>query len=61
MKDKTKFYKLDNRNRGGYTTWGSMWEKGDISPDDTFVVRNEEGKIIPSQERFTAFWPDGSV
>ena len=55
------FHKLDNRHTGGYTTWGSMWKKGEIQEGREFCVRGENGEIIPSQTRVTALWPDGSV
>ena len=61
MKNRVAFHKLENRKIGGYTTWGSMWKKGQIHPDDTFLIMGEKGNQISAQTRITAFWPDGSV
>lgn len=61
MKNRVTFHKLENRKIGGYTTWGSMWKKGQIHPDDTFLIMGEKGNQISAQTRITAFWPDGSV
>lgn len=55
---------MENRKAYGYTTWGCMWEKGAVSKDASFNVYakdNTNNKMVPSQSRITAYWPDGSV
>lgn len=56
-----KLHLLENRFAGGYTTFGSVWKKGEVWADTPFVLKNEAGKCIPVQSRITAYWPDGSV
>lgn len=56
-----KLHLLENRNVSGYTTFGSVWAKGDISPRQDFVLTGKDGEQIPVQSRVTAYWPDGSV
>lgn len=51
---------LENRKTGGYTTFGSIWAKGEVKSPN-FVLNNELGERIPSQTRVTAWWPDGSI
>ena len=54
----------ENREAYGYTTWGCMWEKGAVLKDASFNVYAKDStknKIVPSQSRITAYWPDGSV
>lgn len=61
-----KLHTLGSRKKEGYTTWGCMWEKGTVSPEDRFrltgglVPGKSEGQV-PMQSRITAYWPDGSV
>ncbi len=45
----------------GYTTFGSMWEKGKVSPSSDYLITTENGSHVPCQSRVTAYWPDGSV
>lgn len=45
----------------GYTTFGSMWEKGKVSADSGFTITSDRGTYVPCQSRVTAYWPDGSV
>ena len=55
---------MENRKAYGYTTWGCMWEKGAVSKDASFNVYAKDStnnKMVPSQSRITAYWPDGSV
>ena len=55
---------MENREAYGYTTWGCMWEKGAVLKDASFNVYAKDStknKIVPSQSRITAYWPDGSV
>ena len=68
MKDQTvqsmTLHLMENRKAYGYTTWGCMWEKGAVSKDASFNVYAKDStknKIVPSQSRITAYWPDGSV
>ncbi|MCD7806294.1 MAG: hypothetical protein LUH19_03025, partial [Lachnospiraceae bacterium] len=56
-----KLHLLENRNVGGYTTFGSVWEKGQVLPESGFVLTGGQGERIPLQSRVTATWPDGSV
>ncbi|MCD7751737.1 MAG: hypothetical protein LUI10_08390 [Lachnospiraceae bacterium] len=56
-----KLHLLENRNMGGYTTFGSVWEKGEVLPEQDFILTGKDGEEIPVQSRVTAYWPDGSV
>ncbi len=56
-----KLHLLENRNAGGYTTFGSVWDRGEVSPEQDFVLTGKNGEQIPMQSRVTAYWPDGSV
>lgn len=56
-----KIHNLEKRIRGGYTTFGSLWEKGEVKTDSDFTLWNEQKEEIPVQTRVTAYWPDGSV
>jgi len=51
---------LENRQSGGYTTFGSVWDKGEVT-GPYFSLTSEKGKPIPVQSRVTAYWPDKSV
>ena len=44
----------------GYTTFGSMWERGSVKRNASFSVKYGDKEEI-LQSRVTAFWPDGSV
>lgn len=55
-----KLHKLENRKTGGYATFGSVWEQGEI-PKAGFSLTNEKGEPVPVQSRVTAWWPDGSI
>lgn len=57
---KMKLTLLENRMNCGYTTFGSVWEKGEVKGNE-FVLSNADGERVPVQSRITAFWPDGSV
>lgn len=52
--------RLENRANRGYTTFGSMWARGEAL-DGGFYLKNASGNEIPVQTRVTAWWPDGSV
>ncbi len=51
---------LPNRQRGGYTTFGAVWEKGEVRTP-SFTMRNASGETVPVQSEVAAVWPDGSV
>lgn len=51
---------LENRKRGGYTTFGGVWKKGEAR-GERFSLSDEWGRRIPVQSRIMAYWPDGSV
>ncbi|MDL2302042.1 hypothetical protein LJC58_06790 [Lachnospiraceae bacterium OttesenSCG-928-D06] len=55
-----KIHNLENRSQTGYTTFGSVWKKGEIINCD-FNLKNGKGEIIPIQSHVTAWWPDGSI
>lgn len=53
--------RLENRSSKGYTTFGSMWEKGKLHGDNiSFTLKGENGQVAV-QSRVTAYWPDGSI
>ncbi len=54
-----KLHKL--KGNRGYTTFGSMWEKGTVSSESDYVITSENGEKVPCQSEITAYWPDGSV
>ena len=59
-----KLHSLRQGARAGYTTFASMFERGQIAAGTNpreFTVVNADGGIVPSQTRYTAYWPDGSV
>ncbi len=55
----------NKRSVYGYTTWGlACGRKGAVLKDASFNVYAKDStknKIVPSQSRITAYWPDGSV
>ncbi|MDR2079829.1 MAG: hypothetical protein LBP74_08940, partial [Treponema sp.] len=55
-----RLHNLENRSKQGYTSFGSVWDKGEVKKGE-FSLTNGEGKPIPLQTRITARWPDGSV
>ncbi len=52
---------LEKHIPGGYTTFGSVWKKGEVKVGTKFVLKNEKKEEIPVQSRVTAYWPDGSI
>lgn len=56
-----KLHILENRIPGGYTTFGSAWNKGEVNASADFVLENEQKEQIPVQSRVTAYWPDGTI
>lgn len=55
-----QIHHLKNRSKTGYATFGSVWNKGEVTTKG-FALIAENGKNIPVQSRVTAWWPDGSV
>lgn len=55
-----KIHNLNGRTLGGYTTFGGVWEKGEVTKPE-FLLFNQEGKEIPVQSRPMAYWSDGSI
>ncbi len=51
---------LENRNIGGYVSFGTCWKPGEVT-GEAFTVRNLEGDPIDVQNEVAARWPDGSV
>jgi hypothetical protein len=43
------------------TAWGVPWREGELRRDEPFVLRGEDGRMVPVQSWPAAFWPDGSV
>lgn len=56
-----KIHLLGNRKIAGYTTFGSVYNKGEVSGDSHFTLKNSFGKNVPMQTRISAYWPDGSI
>lgn len=56
-----RIHLLENRSVDNYTTFGSVYNKGEVSGDSHFILKNSSGKIVPMQTRISAYWPDGSV
>lgn len=52
--------KLSKRSTGGYTTFGSVWKKGEVR-EAAFTLTNEAGDKIPVQTQVKAWWPDRSI
>lgn len=55
-----KLHNLKGRIRGGFTTFGGVWSKGEAR-ENRFSLKNTQGEEIPVQSRVMAYWPDGSV
>ena len=51
---------LQNRYSGGFVSFGSCWNRGEVTTD-SFSLQDSGGKAIPAQHEITARWPDGSV
>ena len=56
-----KLHTLGKRQKIGYTTWGCIWEKGEVTKGQDFVLENADGSRVPVQSRITAYWADGSA
>ena len=42
-------------------SFGVPWTKGDVQPDEQFVLTNHAGDSLPIQTWPLAYWPDGSL
>ena len=51
---------LNNRIASGYTTFGTVWDKGEVI-EPMFLLKGGNGEDIPVQSRITAYWPDKSI
>ncbi len=56
-----QLHRMENREKGGLTTFGSYWGKGEVSSEAKFILMNEDNSNVPVQSRITAYWPDGTV
>ena len=56
-----KIHLLENRTESGYTTFGSVYSKGEVPGDSRFALKGSSGGNVPVQTRISAYWPDGSV
>ena len=54
-----KLHLLKGRKKGGYVTFGGVWEKGEAQ--GAFSLKDNDGTLIPMQSRALAYWPDGSI
>lgn len=43
------------------TTFGVPWKRGELKRDELLSLLDDQGNVIPSQQRITAYWNDGSV
>lgn len=50
---------LKGRKKGGYTSFGGVWDKGEAR--GAFTLKDSQGNSIPMQSRVLAYWPDGSI
>ncbi|MCD7820119.1 MAG: hypothetical protein LUH07_13895, partial [Lachnospiraceae bacterium] len=55
-----KLHHLNNRGVHGYTTFGSVWDRGEAHTSH-FTLMDVNQKRIPVQSKVTAYWPDGSI
>lgn len=53
-------HRLNGRVKGGYTTFGCVWDKEEAEKN-SFFLTDENGKEIPVQSKIMAYWPDGSI
>ncbi len=54
-------HRLEGSAGNGFTTVGSMWERGTLFPGKTSFELKRNGYSYPLQSRITALWPDGSI
>lgn len=55
-----KLHLLENRNIGGYATFGSCWKQGEAA-GNAFRLLDAQGREVPVQTEIAARWMDGSV
>lgn len=55
-----KLHLLKGRQGGGYATFGTCWNKGEVQGAQ-FCLTDAAGQEIPMQTEIAARWPDGSV
>lgn len=48
-----RLHLLQGRKKKGYTTFGCIWEKGEIKASE-FVLQNEQGELLPVQSKVLA-------
>ena len=54
-------HRVNGSAKKGFTTVGSMWDRGSLFPKETNFEIKHDGVTEPVQSRVTAFWPDGSI
>lgn len=59
--DSVKLHWLENRSKGGYVTFGVPYLQGEKTADMTVAPFDENGNILPYQEKTIAQYPDGST
>ncbi len=55
-----KLHLMENRKKKGYVTWGIPWKKGEVTENNDFILKNNDGKEIALQSKVNAYWQDGS-
>lgn len=55
-----KLHLLENRVKGGFVSFGSCWNKGEVRTEN-FTIKNDRGDTVAAQTEIAARWPDGSV
>lgn len=55
-----RLHRLSEREAGGHTTFGCVWDKGEVK-ENNFQLINEQGEQIAVQSSVMAYWPDGSI
>ena len=54
-------HRVEGSAATGFTSTGSMWERGTLFPGKTSFKLQRNGESYPLQSRVTALWPDGSI
>lgn len=55
-----ELHRLAGRCGGGYTTFGGVWNKGEVT-ENRFRLLDGKGENIEVQSAIAAYWPDGSI
>lgn len=42
-------------------SWGTPWPEGTIQEEQEFILKNDNGELLPIQSWVMAYWPDGSI